>query len=97
MNAVYTKLKDGSWGIRVHGCASIGQKITVTKRSGESRTERVSKVLWTGKAHDGQEASLVTIERRQRMGAGHGAAPSVAGYSSYCTGNDSCRCYDCAS
>lgn len=47
-------------------------------------------------------AQRVTSQRaawgRQRgMGAGHGSAPAVAGYSRYCTANDSCRCYDCAS
>lgn len=35
--------------------------------------------------------------RARGMGAGHGSAPRVAGYSSYCTDNASCRCYDCAS
>jgi hypothetical protein len=35
--------------------------------------------------------------RRQRMGPGHGQAASVAGYSSYCTDNEFCRCFDCAS
>lgn len=34
---------------------------------------------------------------RRGMGAGHGSAGSVPGYSRYCTDNDSCRCYDCAS
>jgi hypothetical protein len=34
---------------------------------------------------------------RRRMGSGRGHAAPVAGYSSYCTDNDSCRCYDCAS
>lgn len=35
--------------------------------------------------------------RRFRMGSGRGSAVRVAGYSSYCTDNASCRCYDCAS
>lgn len=34
---------------------------------------------------------------RQPMGRGHGYAASVPGYSSYCTANASCRCFDCAS
>lgn len=33
----------------------------------------------------------------RRFGSGHGSAAPVAGYSSYCTDNASCRCYDCAS
>lgn len=31
------------------------------------------------------------------MGAGHGRSAAVPGFSSYCTDNASCRCYDCAS
>jgi hypothetical protein len=33
---------------------------------------------------------------RRGMGSGHGAAVRMPGYSSYCTDNASCRCYDCA-
>ncbi len=35
--------------------------------------------------------------RRQPMSSGHGSAAQVAGYSGYCTDDDYCRCYDCAS
>lgn len=42
-------------------------------------------------------ASRAAWGARRGMGAGHGAAGSVPGYSSYCTDNASCRCYDCAS
>ena len=35
--------------------------------------------------------------RRQPMGSGHGQAGNVRGYSSYCTDNQDCGCYDCAS
>lgn len=101
MNANYTKLKDGTWGVRVSGRVSVGQEVTVTKKSGEVSHETVSVVLWTGIAKDGAEASLVKISQRStgrgRMGPGHGSAPQVRGYSSYCTDNASCRCYDCAS
>ncbi len=48
MTATYTKLKDGSWGIRVVGKVTTGQTVTVTKKSGESKQETVGKVLWTG-------------------------------------------------
>lgn len=43
------------------------------------------------------EASRKAWGARRGMGSGHGSAPKVAGYSSYCTDNDNCRCYDCAS
>lgn len=56
----YTKLNSGDWGIRVAGKATSGQRVIVTKKSGESKTETVSKVLWA----DGK-ISLCSIERGQ--------------------------------
>jgi hypothetical protein len=44
----YTKLRDGSWGIKVQGTASAGQTVTVTKRDGSSKAETVARVLWAG-------------------------------------------------
>lgn len=46
--ATYTKLRDGSWGIRAPFPVTAGQAITVTKKSGESKTEKISRVLWSG-------------------------------------------------
>ena len=40
------------------------------------------------------QATRYTSARRS---SGGGSAASVPGYSSYCTGRDSCGCYDCAS
>lgn len=48
MQATYTKLKSGDWGIRVLGVVAEGSSITVTKKSGETRTEVIRKVLWFG-------------------------------------------------
>ena len=45
----------------------------------------------------GTSAAAPRAPSRGRMGSGHGSAAVVAGYSSYCTDNGSCRCYDCAS
>jgi hypothetical protein len=42
-------------------------------------------------------ASRPAYVRRPGFGPGHGSAARVAGYSSYCTDNANCRCYDCAS
>ena len=42
------------------------------------------------------QSSVVGRYPRERMGAGHGSAVRMPGYSSYCTANSSCRCYDCA-
>jgi hypothetical protein len=52
----YSKLRDGSWGVRVAGPAKAGAAVTVTKKSGETKTETIGRVLWT----DGK-VSLCTI------------------------------------
>ena len=48
MKATYTKLRNGNWGIRVEGSARKGDTITVSKKSGETKTEEVSAVVWSG-------------------------------------------------
>ena len=49
MNATYTKLRSGEWGIRVTGNAPVaGQFVTVTKRDGTTKKETVTRVLWSG-------------------------------------------------
>ena len=46
--ATYTKLHDGNWGVRVEGSAKAGDRVTVSKKSGESKTETIARVLWSG-------------------------------------------------
>jgi hypothetical protein len=49
MSATYTKLKDGSWGIRVEGDRPVpGEAVTVKTRFGNQRREQVETVLWSG-------------------------------------------------
>lgn len=49
MNATYTKLRSGEWGIRVQGgTVREGQTVTVRKQSGETKTETVKKVVFAG-------------------------------------------------
>lgn len=52
----YTKLKDGSWGIKGKGLTT-GQTVSVTKKSGECKTETVSHILWTGQ--DGTQLASI--------------------------------------
>ena len=47
MTATPTKLRNGSWGARVHGTPVAGQEITIEARSGKRWTATVAKVLWT--------------------------------------------------
>lgn len=46
----YTKLSDGSWGVRTNEPVIPGQKITVTKKSGEIKTETIAAILSTSAA-----------------------------------------------
>lgn len=46
--ATYTKLRDGSWGVRAPAGVTVGQTITVVKKSGESKTETIAHVVWEG-------------------------------------------------
>lgn len=45
--ATYAKLKDGSWGLKGSNLVE-GASVTVTKKSGETKSERVGKVLFRG-------------------------------------------------
>lgn len=44
----YTKLKDGSWGVRAEGTVKAGAVLTVTKKDGSTKTETVKVALWSG-------------------------------------------------
>ncbi len=49
MTATYTKLKDGSWGVRVTGTPSHeGRVITVTKKDGSAKQEALGPRVWEG-------------------------------------------------
>ena len=48
MKATYTKLKDGSWGVRVEGITKPEGNITVTKKDGTSKEETIKTVVWSG-------------------------------------------------
>lgn len=60
----YTKLRDGSWGVKGKGLVA-GSNITVTKKSGESKVETIDHILWTG-TDGSQLASIRQTERSNR-------------------------------
>jgi hypothetical protein len=89
--ATYTQLRDGSWGIRAAGKLSAGASVTVTKRDGTSKTETISKVLWTGTdSKSGQTVSLCSIARTA-------SAFSYSGRRRYRNDDDQCTCPQCSS
>lgn len=56
----YTKLRDGSWGLRIAGAAQPGARVSVA-----TKTETVGRVLWTGNG-----ISLATIAQSDRQSTG---------------------------
>jgi len=81
--ATYTHLRDGSWGIRVPGTARENQSVTVAKKSGDTKTEIVARVLWTGRDFkSGATISLCAIaggngQAGASAGNGHSHQPGV--------------------
>lgn len=64
MKATYTKLRDGSWGVRLEGGPlPAGSTVTVTKRDGGQKQETIKAVVWSGKdKHTGAEVSVCSIK-----------------------------------
>lgn len=92
----YTKLKDGSWGVRGMNLSPHTQ-VEVTKKDGSTRTETVGRVIWTGA--DG--TTLATIISTHAGSAGNGyhakkgrRCKTDGNCSSFGNGR-SCGGYDC--
>jgi len=54
-----------------------------------------AQALVAGAPKSAPRAASASSYRRAPMGSGHGYATSMRGYSSYCTDNEDCGCYDC--
>lgn len=106
MTASYTKLKSGDWGVRVQGKVAEGDVVTVTKKSGETKRETISKVVWSGNGVSicaiEQSASPRGYRRSGRGGSGRCRecggpirnAPhhrAMGGYCGYCAFDE----FDC--
>jgi len=48
VSATYTRLRDGSWGLRVQSSGKPSGNITVTTKAGKTKTETIDRVLWSG-------------------------------------------------
>lgn len=71
---------------------AVGSKVEWSKGSKACHVACAGKPAVASTARSSSRGSY-----RQPLGRGHGTAASVPGYSSYCTANSSCGCYDCAS
>lgn len=48
MPITYAKLKNGNWGVRSTEAIREGQTITVRKKSGDTKSETVDRIVWSG-------------------------------------------------
>jgi hypothetical protein len=46
--ATPAKLRNGSWGARVQGAATVGQTITIQTKGGKTWDATIEAVLWSG-------------------------------------------------
>lgn len=94
--ATYTKLKDGTWGVRAPAGVVAGDRLTITKRDGSSKVETVERVLWTGTAKDGLAASLVTVARSARSNYEGGNRAPRGRSCPYCRSRSCAKAWDSA-
>ncbi len=75
MSATYTKLRDGSFGIRSKTAVKPGDSVTVTTKAGKVKTETIARVIWTGpdkfSPGDVWIASVVQVTRSQNSNGGN--------------------------
>jgi hypothetical protein len=68
--ATYTKLRDGSWGIRVSGAPpAAGDPVDVHTAAGAVRRETVGRILWSGQGQGrdaGRQVTLCAIQQAAR-------------------------------
>lgn len=92
----YTKLKDGSWGVRATGGQHLtaGATVTVAKRDGTTKTETIKAVLWSG---DG--VTLASIAAGKSAGKNYdpqkfnGYGARRGGYSKACVTGGNCSSF----
>jgi hypothetical protein len=85
-SATYTKLRDGSWGLRVTGTTTpkANEKVVVAKRDGTSKVEHVAAILWSGDGVHLCSISQCFSQRPlspQRGGSGRGVRGTWTGCS----------------
>lgn len=75
------KLRDGTWGARVIGACVVGDRVTVTARSGKTWPAEVADVVWSGFDREtGAAVALVrTRDVRRAASAKRGAYDRYAG------------------
>ena len=95
MNTTFTKLRNGSWGVKGHGLRA-GGVARVTKRSGEVQTVTVDRIVW----HDATGLAIASIVSDRpaaptyRITSRRSSCPTGGNCSSFGNGR-SCGAPDC--
>lgn len=98
MEATYTKLRDGNWGIRVAGrnvSLIPGSIVEVRKKSGDKKDEVVEKVLYKDVA---QGVTLCSIQQSAHKSNGCSCESTCCKPRCQCDRSCNCRggnIYDC--
>lgn len=74
MLITFTKLKSGSWGLRISvgrgESISVGAEVEVSKRDGSVTKAIVGRILWSGDAEDGAgKLALAEIAKSKEVSA----------------------------
>lgn len=96
----YTKLRDGTWGVRgPEGDITTGERVEVTKRGGEIKTETIDRVIWRG---NGLAIATLAKTRKKVRQASVGECRDCGCTESTCVRNGRCAggpsfdpCHDC--
>lgn len=48
MDATYSKLRNGNWGVRVSGKAAVGDVVTARRRDNTTQRVRITHIVWSG-------------------------------------------------
>jgi hypothetical protein len=75
MQATYTKLRTGAWGVKLTGCQADGftpgYTIEVVKRDGSRKIERIDRVVWKG---EGVMICAIAATQRPARTSGYGGS-----------------------
>lgn len=87
----YLQLRSGDWGIRATQPVKAGDTVTVSKKDGTSKSERIRRVIWQG---NGVFLCAIDRDSRSRHTTSDDQCPCNHGRECRC-GTDApcCMCY----
>jgi len=81
--ATPAKLRDGSWGARIEGAASIGDTLQITTKAGKTWQAKVTRVVWQGEGV--ALVATVSLDSAPRAAANRGSGVRAS------SGRKTCR------